>query len=149
MNDPVQFVIEEEPPRFLRAQALPYPELKRVWARVELTAIASRPGPELEMAILDPDGREAAAMVMVDVQHSYVSLTMHLKQPLPGQPYQLLLRLTRDDMLLDQRAVPFDLVFVERDEAKAEAEALTWTERAASISPLHDESTLVHTNGAE
>ena len=149
MNDPVQFVIEEEPPRFLRAQALPYPELKRVWARVELTAIASRPGPELEMAILDPDGREAAAMVMVDVQHSYVSLTMHLKQPLPGQPYQLLLRLTRDDMLLDQRAVPFDLVFVERDEAKAEAEALTWTERAAPISPLHDESTLVHTNGAE
>jgi len=126
MNDPVQFVIEEEPPRFLRAQALPYPELKRVWARVELTAIASRPGPELEMAILDPDGRAAAAMVMVDVQHSYVSLT-----------------------LLDQRVVPFDLVFVERDDAKAEAEALTWTERATPISPLHDESTLVHTNGAE
>ncbi|MCB0199250.1 MAG: hypothetical protein KDI03_04185 [Anaerolineae bacterium] len=149
MNDPVQFVIEEEPPRFLRAQALPYPELKRVWARVELTPIASRPGPELEMVILGPDNREAAAMVMVDVQHSYVSLTMHLKRPLPGQSYSLLLRLTRDDHLLDQRSVPFDLVFVERDEAKAEAETLNWTERATPVTPLPTDPALASINGAE
>ncbi|MEZ4768599.1 MAG: hypothetical protein R2844_09250 [Caldilineales bacterium] len=100
------------------------------------------------MALLDPDGREAAAMVMVDVQHSYVSLTMHLKQPRPGERYHLALRLTRDDYLLDQRTVPFDLVFVERDEAMAEAEALTWTERAASIVRIADESDPAR-NGAE
>lgn len=149
MIDPVQFVVEEEPPRFLRAQALPYPELKRVWTRVELTPFARRPGPELEMALLDPDGREAAAMTMVDVQHTYVSLTMHLRQPLPGARYTLLLRLTRDDALLDQRAVPFDLVFVERDAAMAEAEALTWTERAVPITPLPDEPDPAPTNGVE
>lgn len=101
------------------------------------------------MAILDPDGRAVAAMAMVDVQHSYVSLTMHLKQPLPGEPYTLLLRLTIDDTLLDQRAVPFDLVFVERDEAKAEAEALTWTERAVPIAPLPEDPILARINGAE
>ena len=149
MSDPVQFLVEEEPPRFLRAQALPYPELKRVWVRVELTPFSSRPGPELEMAVLDRDDQEVAAMAMVDVQHTYVSLTMHLKRPVPGEPYLLLLRLTRDDTLLDQRAVPFDLVFVERDEAKAEAEALTWTERAVPIGTLPDDLTLARINGAE
>ncbi|MEZ4768600.1 MAG: hypothetical protein R2844_09255 [Caldilineales bacterium] len=41
MIDPVQFVVEEEPPRFLRAQALPYPELTRVWMRVQLTPVAA------------------------------------------------------------------------------------------------------------
>lgn len=136
MTDPVQFVAEEEPPRFLRAQALPYPDLKRVWMRVQLTPFAVRPGPELEMALLGPEGQEEAAMVMVDVQHTYVSLTMHLRRTQPGQPYQLLLRLTRDDHLLDQRSVPFDLIFVERDDAMAEAEGLIWTERATPIAPI-------------
>lgn len=149
MSDPVQFLVEEEPPRFLRAQALPYPELKRVWARVELTPFSSRPGPELEMAVLGPDGHEVAAMAMVDVQHTYVSLTMHLKQPLPGEQYKLLLRLTRDDSLLDQRAISFGLLFVERDEAMAEAEALTWTERAVAIVSLAADPSLARINGAE
>ena len=148
MIDPVAFVVEVEPPRFLRAQALPYPELVRVWVRAELTPIASRPGPELEMALLGPDGREVAAMAMVDVQHTYVSLTMHLKNSLPGERYELLLRLTRDDTLLDQRAVPFDLVFVPRDEAVAEAEALTWSERATPIVRLTDAPNPSH-NGVD
>jgi len=81
-------------------------------------------------------------MAMVDVQFTYVSLTMHLKRPQPGALYHLLLRLTRDNTLLDQRAVPFDLVFVERDEAMAEAEALTWSERGAAIEPLPPEEAI-------
>jgi hypothetical protein len=125
---------EEEPPRFLRAQALPYPDLKRVWARVQLTEFTAHP--TLEMAILGPDQEEQAAMVMVDVQHTYISLTMHVRQSLPGQPYRFLLRLTRDGMLLDQRQVPFHLIFVDRDEAKAEAEALLWQERGVPVAPL-------------
>ncbi|MCS6844309.1 MAG: hypothetical protein NZ528_08310 [Caldilineales bacterium] len=125
---------EEEPPRFLRAQALPYPDLQRVWTRVQLTEFVGHP--ELEMAILGPDGREEAYMVMVDVQHTYISLTMHLKRSQPGQPYRFLLRLTRDNTLLDQREVPFDLVFVDRDQAKADAEQMVWTERGVPITPL-------------
>jgi hypothetical protein len=139
-NQPIEFVHEDEPPRFLRAQALPYPDLQRVWTRVQLTPFAGHP--ELEMAIIDPDGQPAAAMAMVDVQFTYVSLTMHLKRPRPGEGYQLALRLTRDNALLDQRSVPFDLVFVERDEAKAEAEALEWTERGAAIEPLPPEEVI-------
>lgn len=134
MTQPISLGHEEEPPRFLRAQALPYPDLKRVWARVQLTEFTDHP--TLELAILGPDGEEEAAMVMVDVQHTYISLTMHLRRSLPGQPYDLLLRLTRDGMLLDQRQVSFSLVFVDRDEAKAEAESLLWQERGVPIASL-------------
>lgn len=134
---PVDFRYEEEPPRFLRAQALPYPDLQRVWTRVQLTEFVGHP--ELEMVILGPDDREEAYMVMVDVPYTYISLTMHLKRSLPGQRYRFLLRLTRDHTLLDQREVPFDLVFVDRDQAKAEAEQIAWTERGVPITPLPPE----------
>ena len=140
LNQPIDFLHEDEPPRFVRAQALPYPDLQRVWTRVQLTPFAGHP--ELEMVILDPDGQPEATMAMVDVQFTYVSLTMHLRRPRPGDPYHLLLRLTRDHTLLDQRAVPFDLVFVERDEAMAEAEALEWSERGAAIEPLPPEEAI-------
>lgn len=133
-GQPIDFAHEDAPPHFLRAQALPYPDLARVWTRVQLTQFAARP--ELEMVILGPDGREEAAMAMVDVQHTYISLTMHLKRSLPTQPYVLLLRLTRAGLLLDERTVPFDLVFVDRDEAKADAELTQWTDRAVPISAL-------------
>jgi hypothetical protein len=140
LNQPIEFVQEDEPPRFLRAQALPYPDLQRVWTRVQLTPFAGHP--ELEMAIIDPDGQPTAAMTMVDVQFTYVSLTMHLKQPRPGEGYHLALQLTRDNTLLDRRIVPFDLVFVERDEAMAEAEALEWSERSAAIEALPAEEVI-------
>jgi hypothetical protein len=136
MTQPIGFMHESGPPRLLRAQALPYPELARVWTRIQLTDFVEHP--ELEMVILGPDGQTEASMVMVDVQHTYISLTMHLRRPAPGQTYHLLLRLTRDGLLLDQRAVPFALVFVERDEAKAEAEEMGWSERGVPITPLSE-----------
>ncbi|MEI2692841.1 MAG: hypothetical protein V9H69_25225 [Anaerolineae bacterium] len=139
-NQPIDFVHEDEPPRFLRAQALPYPDLQRVWTRVQLTPFAGHP--ELEMVILDPEAQVVAEMVMVDVQFTYISLTMHLKRPRPAEAYHLLLRLTRDHTLLDQRSVPFDLVFVERDEAMADAETLVWTERGAAMEPLPPEEAI-------
>ncbi len=138
MTTPIDFFEESEPPRFIRGQALPYPDLQRVWTRVQLTDFAGHP--VLEMAILGPDGREEAAMVMVDVQFTYVSLTMHLKHSLPGETYRLLLRLTRDQTLLDQREISFALVFVDRDEAKAEAEQLQWDRRGVPVTPLPAEN---------
>ena len=134
MNAPIDLIEESEPPRFVRGQALPYPDLQRVWTRMQLTEFAGHP--ELELVILGPDDREEAAMVMVDVQFTYVSLTMHLKHSLPGETYRLLMRLTRDHWLLDQRDISFDLAFVDRDEAKAEAEQLLWSKRGVPIMPL-------------
>ncbi|MEA3338078.1 MAG: hypothetical protein U9R25_19485 [Chloroflexota bacterium] len=134
VNQPIGLLSEEDPPRFLRAQALPYPELKRVWARIELTQFND--SPTLELTILDEAGYEQASMVMVDVQHTYISLTMHLKNPLPGSSYRLILRLLRDNSLLDERVVPFDLVFVEKDRAREEAEGLLWSDRGIESQPI-------------
>ena len=130
----IDFLEESEPPRFVRGQALPYPDLQRVWTRVQLTEFAGHP--ELELVILGPDDLEEAAMVMVDVQFTYVSLTMHLKHSLRGETYRLLLRLARDQTLVDQREISFVLVFVDRDKAKAEAEQLLWSTRGVPIMPL-------------
>lgn len=137
IDAPIDFFEETEPPRFLRGQALPYPDLQRVWTRVQLTEFAGHP--ELELAILGPAGRVEAEMVMVDVQFTYISLTMHLKQAAPGEIYHLLLRLTRDGWLLDQREIVFPLLFVDRDEAKAESEQLLWTTRGVPMAPLSDD----------
>jgi hypothetical protein len=134
LTAPVDLFEEHEPPRFVRGQALPYPDLRRVWTRIQLSEFAGHP--ELELVILGPDDREEAAMVMVDVQFTYVSLTMHLKHSLAGAAYRLLLRLTRDHWLLDQREISFHLVFVDRDEARAESEQLLWPTRGVPIMRL-------------
>lgn len=139
-EQPVEFFHEDQPPYLLRGQALPYPDLQRVWVRAQLAPFAGHP--ELEMVILDPAAQPVAGMIMVDVQFTYVSLTLHLRQPQPDAPYVLLLRLTRDHTLLDQRAIPFTLTFVARDEAKAEAESLIWPERGVQITPLDPEDDL-------
>ena len=139
-EQPIEFFHEDEPPRLLRGQALPYPDLHRVWVRVQLTPFAGHP--ELEMAILDAEGQAVATMIMVDVQFTYVSLTLHLKHPQPDAAYALLLRLTRDNTLLDQRLVPFPLTFVERDAAKAEAETWEWPDRGVAVTPLPPEEDL-------
>ncbi|MER2599174.1 MAG: hypothetical protein ABTQ73_06615 [Caldilineales bacterium] len=139
-EQPLEFFHEDQPPHMLRGQALPYPDLQRVWVRVQLAPFAGHP--ELEMVILDSAAQPVASMIMVDVQFAYVSLTLHLKQPQPAAPYTLLLRLTRDHTLLDQRAVPFVLTFVERDQAKAEAEGMIWPERGVPITPLTPEDDL-------
>lgn len=137
IDAPLDFFVEAVPPRFLRGQALPYPDLQRVWTRVQLTEFAGHP--ELEMVILGPSGEVEATMVMIDVQFTYVSLTLHLKHALPGETYRLFLRLTRDRWLLDQREIVFPLVFVDRDEAKAEAEQLVWRDRGVALMPLPDD----------
>lgn len=137
LTAPIDFFEENAPPRFVRGQALPYPDLQRVWTRIQLTEFAGHP--ELELVILGPDDREEAAMVMVDVQFTYVSLTMHLKHSLPGATYRLLLRLTREEWLLDQREIAFGLVFVDRDEAKTESEQQLWPTRGVPVTRLRAE----------
>jgi hypothetical protein len=133
----IELFEETEPPRFLRGQALPYPDLQRVWTRVQLTEFAGHP--ELEIVIVGPTGQVEATMVMVDVLFTYVSLTMHLKHALPGEIYRLFLRLTRDRWLLDEREIVFPLVFVDRDEAKAEAEQLLWQDRGVPVMAVPDD----------
>lgn len=101
---------EEQPPTILRAEVWPYPDLDRLWVRVEISPFAAYPNMELILA--GPDGGVINSMFMVEVRETYQSLTFHLRQPpQPGQSYRLTIELTRDGRTLDTRELDFDLVF--------------------------------------
>jgi hypothetical protein len=101
---------EEQPPTILRAEAWPYPELDRLWVRVELAPFVAFPN--LELFLTDETGEVVSTMFMVEVREPYQSLTLHLRQPpQPDRPYRLAIELTRDEQVLDTRELDFDLVF--------------------------------------
>jgi hypothetical protein len=111
--------VEEHPPAFLRAEAWPYPELDRVWVRLETSAFDAYPN--LELLLTDPDGEPVSNMFMVEMRETYQSLTLHLRQaPRPGERYRLTLELSRDEQVLDARELDVDLVFRDPKESKGE-----------------------------
>lgn len=101
---------EESPPAFLRAEAWPYPDLQRVWVRLETSPFDAFPN--LELLLADPDGETVSTMFMVEMREPYQSLTLHLRQPpREGERYRLTLELTRDEQVLDTRELDVELVF--------------------------------------
>jgi hypothetical protein len=101
---------EEHPPTILRAEVWPYPDLGRLWVRLEISPFVALPN--LELILTDARGELVNSMFMVEVRETYQSLTLHLRQePRPAQPYRLTIELTRDDQVLDTRDLDFDLVF--------------------------------------
>jgi hypothetical protein len=103
---------EEHPPRIERAEAWPYPELDRIWIRLEISPFATHPN--LAFALLGPDGQAVSTMDIVEIREPYQSLTLHLRQPpRPGEPYRLAIELSRGDAVLDTRFVDFELVYRE------------------------------------
>lgn len=106
----VQPRAEEQPPHIKRAEVWPYPELTRLWVRLEISPFATFPN--LELVVRDPANAVVSSMFFVEIRETYQSLTMHLRQePQPNQPYTLDIELTREEEVLDSRTVPFDLVF--------------------------------------
>lgn len=107
---------EAGPPTIRRAEAWPYPDLQRLWARVETGPFAAHPN--LALTVKDPDGAVVCTMFMVEIREPYQSVTLHLRQPpRPGERYELAIALERDEQTLDVRTVAFDLVFREPGES--------------------------------
>ena len=101
---------EERPPVFLRVEAWPYPDLRRIWVRAEMSPFAAHPN--LELKIMDESGQVVSSMFMVEVRDTYQSVTLHLRrEPEAGKTYHLGLELTRDEALLDTHTLPFVLAF--------------------------------------
>ena len=130
MRDPKQILdeslatlpqaVEPHPPIILRAEVWPYPELDRLWVRVECSPFVAFPN--LSFAAFDPEGHVASAMFVVEARNPYQSLTMHMRQaPQPGAHYRLEIELSRDEEVLDTRALDFDLVY--RDPAQVRKQA--------------------------
>ncbi len=104
--------VEAHPPVIQRAEVWPYPELDRLWVRVEMSPFAAFPN--LSITVIGPDEAVVATMFMVEIRDPYQSVTLHLRQaPQPGEKYALELELCRDEVALDTRRLEFDLVFRE------------------------------------
>ena len=102
--------VEEHPPIIQRAEAWPYPDLRRLWVRLEISPFAAFPN--LELTLTDPDGQVVSGMFIVEVREVYQSLTLHLRQePRRGERYRLAISLSRDEDVLDAHILDFDLVF--------------------------------------
>jgi hypothetical protein len=104
--------VEAQPPIIQRAEVWPYPELTRLWVRVEISPFAAFPN--LALTVTGPGATVVATMFMVEIRDPYQSVTLHLRQaPQPGAQYALELELSRDEATLDTRRLEFDLVFRE------------------------------------
>ncbi len=102
--------LEEHPPTIQRAEAWPYPDLRRLWVRLETSPFAAFPN--LELILTDAEERVVGSMFIVEVRDAYQSLTLHLRQePRPGERYRLTIVLSRNEDVLDTQALDFDLVF--------------------------------------
>jgi hypothetical protein len=112
-------VVESHSPRFERADVLPYPELTRLWVRVQISPFSTYPN--LELSLLDPAGKTVATMFIIEAREPYQSLTLHLRQPpQAGEQYCLQIELSRDGEVLDTREVDFALRFKEPTDARCE-----------------------------
>lgn len=115
-------VVESHPPVLQRAEVWPYPELDRLWVRVESSAFVAFPN--FDFTVFDSDGQVVSSMFVVEARNAYQSLVMHLRQPpRPGEHYQLEIVLSRDEQVLDTRVIDFALVYQDPAEARKQAAA--------------------------
>jgi hypothetical protein len=104
--------VEAHPPVIERAEVWPYPDLDRLWVRVQISGFSRFP--DLAFTVTDPEGQVVSAMFIVEVREPYQSLTIHLRQPpQPGGRYELEIELSRDEDPLDRRTIEFVLVYRE------------------------------------
>ncbi len=90
----------------------PYPDLSKLWVRVQITSFATPV--VVQLTCLDQDGVEVSDMLLVDWRDPYISLTMHLKKPpQPDAIYMLRVHVERDEQTLADRHHEFPLTFVE------------------------------------
>jgi hypothetical protein len=105
----------------LRALLYPYPDLKRIWTRLWLTAVQDQ-APNVEVTVFNSDGSENTSVYMMARAEQRIETTLHLRNPLPGASYHVLadltLGLTDKPELIDRQE--FDLVLEFRDPEKGE-----------------------------
>ncbi|MEZ4707608.1 MAG: hypothetical protein R3A44_10400 [Caldilineaceae bacterium] len=102
---------DDEPLRFERIIFYPYPDLKRIWARLWLTAQQDR-HPNLDIRVLNPDGSENNSVSMLAQSDQRLEKTLHMRNPQPGATYRVIAELTlglnQAPELLDRQE--FDMV---------------------------------------
>lgn len=112
---------EDEPLQFERIILYPYPDLKRIWARIWVTARLDE-HPNIDLRILNPDGTEDTSIALLSQTDQRIENTLHMRDPVPGAVYrvvaELTLGLSESPQLLDRRE--FDMVLEFRNPERKE-----------------------------
>ncbi len=97
------------PPREVRiteVEARPAPDGRRVALLITLTPFLEYPN--LEIVLFRPDGEEERSLTVVGTMDRHLALTMHVKQPMPGQ-YHARIDLIHEGEVLQTQQVTFSL----------------------------------------
>jgi hypothetical protein len=96
----------------LKLRAIPLPDMKRVTVEMELSPFVEHPN--LDISILSPEGEVVANMFVVEARDQVMALTLHLRQPEPEALYTARLAVLREEEILNQHEVTFNLRMEER-----------------------------------
>ena len=97
------------PPREVRItelEARPAPDGQRVAVLIALTPFLEYPN--LEVVLYRPDGEEERSLTVVGTMDRRLALTMHVKQPMPGE-YRIQVDLIHEGDVLQTRQVAFSM----------------------------------------
>jgi hypothetical protein len=105
---PDEDALPPEEVRFLDVHVEPWPDGRRVRVHVRLTPFQQPPN--LEMVILDPQGREVSHISIIENIDFQFVLTMHLRDPEPQPEYRLEVELSYPDKgTITQNSCKFSL----------------------------------------
>jgi len=103
---------DDKPLAVERCVLYPYPDLKRIWTRLWLTAVQEEDHPNLEVVIYNPDGSENTSVFMMEHAEQRAETTLHIRNGVPGATYQVVVEMTQglgdQAQLLDRHE--FDLL---------------------------------------
>lgn len=80
--------------RFERIVLYPYPDLKRIWTRVWLTAVQDE-APNIEIIVFNRDGSENTSVYMMAHAEQRAETTLHIRNGRQGDRYRVVATLTR------------------------------------------------------
>ena len=106
----------DKPLAIERCVLYPYPDLKRIWTRLWLTAVQEENHPNLEVAVYNADGSENCSVYMMEHAELRAETTLHLRNPMPGSTYHVVVEMTQGlgegAKLLDRHVIgcPWDWV---------------------------------------
>lgn len=89
----ISLVQPDEPLRIQKILIFPYPDLKRLWFRMQLQAQPNQQ-PNIDIDVAAVDGPAGNSLAFVAYDDTYLDATIHLKEPHPGSLYQCVVDLS-------------------------------------------------------
>jgi hypothetical protein len=83
-----------EPLRVERCVLYPYPDLKRIWTRLWITAVQGDDHPNLEVMIYNQDGSENCSVFLMEHAEPRAETTLHMRNGVAGATYRVAVEMT-------------------------------------------------------